>query len=112
MWSYNKRYPIAKIVNVSYQQVEDLLGSSSILNFFNKVAPTFEEIQNFTKPLKPAFPEAQVTTCSYKPLIGMVSMTDPRGNTSYYKYDSFRRLKSVLDWQKNVKQDYQYHYRP
>ncbi|GGH33106.1 hypothetical protein GCM10011418_47090 [Sphingobacterium alkalisoli] len=56
--------------------------------------------------------DAQMTTYTYDPLIGMTSMTDPRGITEYYKYDGFQRLKDVLDFESNVLKNYQYHYKP
>ncbi|GGH32717.1 hypothetical protein GCM10011418_46420 [Sphingobacterium alkalisoli] len=60
--------------------------------------------------IKPA--DAQVSIYTYRPLVGMTSMTDPRGITEYYKYDGFQRLKDVLDFESNVLKNYQYHYKP
>lgn len=52
-----------------------------------------------------------ITTYSYKPLVGMIRKTDPRGGTEFYLYDGMQRLKAVLDQFKQVKQTIEYHYR-
>ncbi|TJY65604.1 hypothetical protein FAZ19_10745 [Sphingobacterium alkalisoli] len=112
LWSYNGRHAIAKITNLSYMQVETALGNVNIVNFLQNSKPTFEEIQSFILPLRTMYPRAQIVIYEYQPLVGMKSMTDPRGVTEYYEYDGFQRLKDVLDYDKNLLQDYQYHYRP
>ncbi len=54
--------------------------------------------------------EAQMTTYTYDPLSGMTSTTNGRGETTYYEYDEFRRLKRVLDQNKKVLKQTTYHY--
>lgn len=46
----------------------------------------------------------------YKPLIGIISMTDPRGVKTYYEYDNEGRLQCVKDDDRNVVTRYDYHY--
>ena len=60
--------------------------------------------------LRDTLPNALVTTYTYDPLIGVTSMTDPRGSTIYYNYDAFNRLKHVKDQDGNIlsKNDYNY----
>jgi len=55
---------------------------------------------------------AEMTTYTYKPLVGMTSSTDARGQTTYYEYDNFQRLQSVKDASGNVLKSYDYHYKP
>jgi YD repeat-containing protein len=55
---------------------------------------------------------AQMTTYTYDPQVGVTSETDPKGETSYYEYDSFNRLKNVKDQYGNILQSYDYNYRP
>lgn len=56
--------------------------------------------------------DAQVTTYTYRPLVGMTSMIDPRGQTTHYGYDGFQRLKSIKDTNENMLKSYDYHYKP
>src|SRR5690606_31879660 len=54
---------------------------------------------------------AQMTTYTYKPLTGMTSMTDAKGQTTYYEYDDFQRLKTVKDQDGKLVKQYDYHYK-
>nr|WP_199159147.1 hypothetical protein [Pedobacter sp. ASV2] len=54
---------------------------------------------------------AQITTYTYKPLVGMTSSTDTKGQTTYYEYDEFQRLKNVKDQNGNVIKKNAYHYK-
>jgi len=56
--------------------------------------------------------DSQMTTYTYKPLIGMTSMTDAKGMTTYYEYDGFGRLKLEKDQYGNVTKNYSYNYKP
>jgi len=55
-------------------------------------------------------PEAQVTTYTYKPLVGVTSVKDPRGYTMYYSYDAQNRLQYVKDQDGKVYSKNEYHY--
>ena len=63
--------------------------------------------------------EAHVTTFTHLPLVGVTSISDPSGKTSYYDYDGLGRLKAnyyyegnvVDESKKRVVQEYDYHYR-
>jgi hypothetical protein len=53
---------------------------------------------------------ARTTSYTYKPLVGVTSITDPNGLSSYYDYDVFNRLKIVKDQDQNIIKRYRYHY--
>jgi hypothetical protein len=55
---------------------------------------------------------AQMTTYTYDPQIGLTSVTDAKGESSYYEYDTFNRLKNIKDQYGNIIQSYDYNYRP
>jgi YD repeat-containing protein len=56
--------------------------------------------------------DAQMTTYTHKPLIGITSQTDAKGQTIYYEYDEFQRLKNVKDQNGNIIKNNIYHYKP
>jgi len=120
LWSYNGQYPIAEIRGATYSQVEtaakSAFGVSSIDALSDLFSVTLLQLENFRKHT--SLNGALVTTYTYKPLVGMVTATDPRGVTTYYEYDSFGRLKDcyIQDMDatgqkvKRKAQSYDYHY--
>lgn len=113
LWGYGGQYPIASIENATYDEVLAILGQTTINNLKLSNVPE-ATITNAMNALRggSSISKAQITSYTYKPLVGMTSKTDPRGVTEYYEYDGFQRLQEVLDFDKNVLQDYRYHYRP
>jgi len=55
--------------------------------------------------------DAQITTYTYEPLVGMSTITDPKGYTIYYNYDAYGRLIAVKDAQGNILSENEYHYK-
>lgn len=53
---------------------------------------------------------AQMTSYTYKPLVGMISQTDPNGKVTYFMYDTQGRLQRVTDTDGNILKSYQYNY--
>lgn len=54
--------------------------------------------------------DAQMTTYTYTPLVGITSSTDAKGQTTYYEYDDFQRLKWIKDQEGNILKATDYHY--
>ena len=54
---------------------------------------------------------AQMTTYTYDPLIGETSVTDPKGEITYYEYDAFQRLMNIKDKDGNINKHVDYHYK-
>jgi len=52
--------------------------------------------------------DGQMVTYVYDPLIGMISSTDTKGNTSYYDYDSNERLADIKDLNGDIVRAYNY----
>jgi YD repeat-containing protein len=126
IWGYEREYPLAKIVNATYLEIEAVVGSTD-LGFLN-AGYTFdydvvndvkyvehiysdEETRNLLAPLRTSLPNAQVTTYTYKPLVGITSETDPNGITTFYDYDNFNRLKTIKDYEGNIVSQYEYNYK-
>lgn len=113
IWGYNQCYPVAKLTNIRYETVAN---NSVLIGYLN-------ELQNHTsgvglnqlnEDIRKALPaDVQITTCTYIPLVGMNSMTDPAGMTTYFEYDTFGRLKEtyiVEDGKRKPIQTYEHHY--
>lgn len=110
IWGYNNTYPIAKITNATHANVMSVLDASVLSN-----NPSKDEVQAYLAPLaiNNATKNAQVTFFTYKPAVGMKTMTDPRGVTTYYEYDNFNRLKQtyiIENGEKKILQKNDYHY--
>ncbi|WP_264536421.1 RHS repeat domain-containing protein [Flavobacterium sp. N1736] len=120
VWGYDKQYPIAKIENAAYTTglpnsittVQQTLIDNAILASVGETT-LLTEANLITKLqlLREGFPDAIVTTYTYDPLIGITSITDPRGYTTYYEYDTFGRLKQVKDKDSKILSSNNYHYK-
>lgn len=109
LWSYNGAYLIAEIKNVTSAEVSAALSGISPEQLANAVVPDMAKVE----ALRTALTNAMVTTYTYKPLVGMLTATDPRGVTTYYDYDSSNRLKQtyiIENGEKKILQKYDYHY--
>jgi len=105
IWGYNNNYPVAKIENATW---EDIITLSEFSTGFNAGEGALTVLQE--QQLR-SLSGAMVTTYTYKPLIGITSMTDPRNYTIYYEYDEYNRLKEVRNQDTDIITDYKYHYK-
>ncbi|MFD2919037.1 DUF5977 domain-containing protein [Terrimonas rubra] len=95
IWSYNGSYPVAEIKNMSYESIVTILGQTNLDVFREANNP---DVKVFLTPLLSALPaNADIVYYKYEPLVGITSSTDLRGRTTYYDYDSFKRLSIVRD---------------
>ncbi len=112
IWGYNKSLPVAKIENMDYLSIP----SGLIENIEAKSEPGQSEVDlwNTLNALRNdnAFYGAMVTTLTYKQLLGVGSVTDPKGYATHYNYDSFGRLQNVTDADLNILSKNDYHYQP
>ncbi|KDN55706.1 RHS repeat domain-containing protein [Flavobacterium seoulense] len=125
IWGYNEQYPIAKIENATYSQVSskvanlqlksnqdndravDIINSNGSINYQGNEGV----LRSALADLRDFLSDAMVTTYTYDPLIGITSMTDPKGYTIYYEYDSFNRLKQVKNQDGKILSANNYHYK-
>lgn len=61
--------------------------------------------------IRTSFPNAMVTTYTHKPLVGITSITDPKGLRTSFEYDSQGRLRMVKDSDGNLLSETEYNYR-
>ena len=120
LWSYDDRYIIAMIKNATLSQ-----ASSAVQNVFGMDVTALSQLNQIDESkLKSLRSDsnlsgAQVTTYTYKPLVGVISITDTSGLTTYYDYDGLGRLKETYYYENNVESDankriiqqYYYNYR-
>jgi YD repeat-containing protein len=112
LWGYNQQYPIAQLVNASYQDVVAVLGQANIDLLAGSNPGTDAAVRTILDVLRTdvRLKAAQVTTFTYSPGAGVTSATDPRGNTIYYEYDDFQRLMNLKDQNGKIVKSYDYHY--
>lgn len=111
LWAYKGQYPIAEIKNTTYSHVLGIINESALNAISSRIAPTGSDwvlINNLRSD--PAMSNASVTTYTYKPLIGILTITDPTGLTVYYEYDSLGRLLRVKNDSGKVIEEYEYYY--
>ncbi|MEP0266147.1 hypothetical protein [Dokdonia sp.] len=108
IWGYDKQYPIAKIENATYANAISGLTTFELTQIHSPSSDA--ALQLVLNTIRENNPNALVTTYTYKPLIGISSVTDPRGYTMYYQYDAQNRLKLVKDQDGKVYSKNEYHY--
>ncbi len=102
LWGYHGMYPIAKIENAAYADVKSALGI------------TDEAIKSLTEvpqTLRTLLPNSFITSYTYKPGVGIISSTDPKGVTTKFEYDAFNRLKLTKDQNSKIISENIYNYR-
>lgn len=108
IWGYNKTLPIAKIENVTYSQLASALGitTTTLDNFNESNLGSLNNLRNNT-----LLSNSMITTYTHTPLVGVNTITDPKGNIINYNYDSYGRLISIKDAQGKLISENQYHYK-
>ena len=112
LWGYKHQYLIAKIENATYESVRTALGYTNDSYIEYMAAEENADVATISNKLRTNsnLQQAFVTTYTYKPLVGMLTMTDPRGVVTNYEYDDFGRLKKVIQAGKVI-ESYDYHYK-
>lgn len=108
IWGYNEQFVVAELVNVDILVVWELMKQLNI-----SIEDLEKGIMSKINLLREKLSDTQITTYTHKPLIGVSSMTDSRGMTTYYDYDTFGRLKETYIIENGVKKIIQvnnYHY--
>lgn len=115
IWGYNQTQPVAKIENATLSQVSSYISNIQTKSNADNdrtigasgnegaLRTALNSLRNITN--------TQVTTYTYDPLIGVTSITDPRGQTIYYEYDDFNRLEFVKDKDGNILKENKYNYK-
>ena len=116
VYGYNNTQLVAKMVNVDaliYYNNSSYLGlRSNISSHSNQISLTYGEanLKTALNGLRTTFPNAFITTYTYKPMVGISSITDENGKTATFEYDTFNRLAVVKDHIGNILNEYQYNF--
>ena len=105
---------IGEIKNAILSDVETAVSSvlgMSVNDLSKMSAPDITKLKSLRN--HSALSDTQVSVFTYKPLVGVTSVTDPSGKTIYYDYAPLGRLKESYYYEGNTKcslQEYEYHY--
>ncbi len=116
IWGYNHSQPIAEIKNFSSNDIDSTIQNlidEAVTASNSDIDDTSENtLRQKLNALKNALPDnTQMTSYTYDLLIGVTSITEPNGNVTYYKYDSFNRLHQIVDKDGHILKEYNYHYK-
>ncbi|NII83713.1 hypothetical protein [Pedobacter sp. SG908] len=113
IWSYNQNYIVGTVENATYSTIENILGAGNLASFATAMPTTYYGINNFLAPLQndSRVKNSLIGSYSYRPLIGMSTVTDSKGMTTFYEYDGFLRLKAIKDQDGNIVKQFDYHYK-
>ena len=106
IWGYNKTLLIAKLENATYTDV--IQYETNLQRLSNSIDE--DALKTELNKLRDYLPNAMITTYTYKPLIGVSSITDVKGFVTTYKYDAYNRLEKIIDKDNNLLHWYNYNY--
>jgi YD repeat-containing protein len=111
IWGYDKTQPVAKIENLTYSSISPSLISA--IETASGSTGTEGQLLIELNNLRNSLPDnAMATTYTYKPLIGVSTINDPKGHKITYTYDNANRLQYVKDKDGNILSENKYNYKP
>lgn len=114
IWDKSQTQPIAKVEGATYAQASAVAGD--IVTASDQSQASYSEANLLAKldafRNNSVLSGFQITTYTYKPLIGVTSITPPSGIREIYIYDTANKLQEVRDVNGNLLKSYEYHYKP
>lgn len=113
IWDKSQRQPIAKVEGASYAQASAVAGDIVTASDQSQAGYTEANLLSKLDAFRndTALSGFQITTYTYKPLIGVSSITPPSGVREVYVYDTANRLQSVVDANGKILKEYSYKYK-
>ncbi|WP_157505180.1 hypothetical protein [Flavobacterium tegetincola] len=110
IWGYNHTQIVAKIDNIAYSTIPQSL-ILDIVRLSN--AGTEAQLIAAQNSLRNhvALGQAMITTFTYKPLIGLSTVTDVKNQTTSYIYDIRNRVKQIKDTEGNILKESEYYFK-
>lgn len=117
IYGYNNTKTIVAIENIDYSQISTAILSSIRNHTFSESGQVGDIIAdiNFVKSsLGSLYKDKNclITIYTYKPLVGVTSMTNPLEATIFFEYDLSGRLQYIKDNNGKVIEHYKYHFKP
>jgi len=110
IWGYKHTQIVAKIDNIAYNTLPQ-----SLIHAIVRASDTGTEAELITAQnnlrANALLANAMITTFTYKPLIGISTVTDEKKQTIQYFYDMHNRLKQVKDHTGKLLTENEYNYR-
>jgi YD repeat-containing protein len=114
IYAYHHTLPVVKLENIAYDQIPSNL-IAAIQQATDTTNYNEQNVVNALNALRTStdanMQKAMITTYVYKPLVGVTKITDPKGDTQTFLYDTFNRLKEVRDKDNNLLQESEYWYK-
>lgn len=107
IWGYDATYPVARIQGETFDKAMSFINPV-LLSGLPADQTLRTELQKIRTGLHAA--HATVETFTYRPLMGITSVTDASGKVTYYEYDAFGRLKLIRDDTGKILKQIEYQY--
>ena len=102
LWGYGGQYPVLKAVGISFDDLTTAVPAA-YGGVFSGALPT--AIESAIRSV----PDIQVTSWTYKPLVGVLTETDPSGRAQSFEYDTAGRLIRVRNASNEPLREYYYY---
>lgn len=102
-WGYGGLYPVARVVNCNLAQIANRIHANLSGFTFGWGGLSDTEALQLRK-----IPGSSMTHWTFRPLVGMTSVTDPSGRKTTINYNDYGRIISVIGPDGNVEQEYDY----
>ena len=116
IWGYNNSLPVVEIENLEYSEIPlNVRNQIAQYTFSNSCDPNLIRqdilfMQNQLENIGTNKPHL-ITLYTYKSAVGITSVTNPSGFTTFYEYDEFGRLKVIKDHMGSILQFNEYKYK-
>ncbi|MGN0187128.1 MAG: hypothetical protein ACI392_05205 [Paludibacteraceae bacterium] len=84
-----------KIEGIYADQLLNAIGNNTITSLAINEMPTLNDLLSLKSQISNKLSYAHISVYTYKPLIGISTMTTGAGLATYYEYDDFGRLKLI-----------------
>lgn len=112
LWGYKGQFPVAQVQNADYAVVNSALSSAG--SSFSAISSSTNsgDIRAKVDAVRNTLSAALVTGYTYKPLVGMESMSDPAAKQTWYNYDNIGRLSDIREGSStgNLLKSFHYNY--